>query len=258
MSFIKGLKEIYLLFIKIGIRKKRTILLTLLSFTPVLLLLIAKIIEITKPHSSISASHLYSNIIVAFYIQFIIGILSIFYGSSVIDEEVEGKTLIYLFSKPISKSSIILGKFLSYISIIVITIMSGLIISFIIAYINAYISHKIIIMFFKYMIASFFAIMAYTSLFTMLATFFKRTAIVGLLFIFGWESIINYMPGKTQKLTIIHYVKSLIPQTAVNRNFLLFHLEPSSALTAIIVLSLISIISLIIGIWVFKYKEYII
>jgi ABC-2 type transport system permease protein len=258
MSFLKGIKEVYRLFLKIGIRKKRTILLTLLSFTPLLLLLIAKIIEITKPHSSVSASHLYSNIIVAFYIQFIIGILSIFYGSSIVDEEVEGKTLIYLFSKPISKASILLGKFFSYITIIIITIISGLIISFIIAYFNVHVSYKTIIMVLKYIIASFFAIIAYTSIFTMLATFFKRTAIIGLLFIFGWESIVNYMPGKTQKLTVIHYIKSLIPQTAVNKNFLLFHLEPSSSIISIIVLSLIAVISVIIAVLVFKHKEYII
>ena len=257
MKFLKSLKEIYKFFLKIGIRKKRTILFSLLSFTPVLLIFIVKILEIAKPHSSISASHLYPNVIVAFYIQFIIEILAIFFGSSIIDEEVDNKTLVYLNTKPIEKVAVFIGKFLSYLTIILSMVIMGLIFTFLIAYFNNNMIGRVGELI-KYLYASVFAILAYTSIFAMLSTFFKRTAMLGLLFVFGWESIVNYMPGSTQKLTIIHFVKSLIPQTAVNKQFLLFHLEPSSILTSVLVLLSITLISIIIGAIIFKYKEYVI
>src|SRR5207245_1126242 len=49
------------------------------------------------------------------FLRFIIPALGVFYGTSLIADEVDDKTITYLFTRPISRASIVMGKFLAYL-----------------------------------------------------------------------------------------------------------------------------------------------
>ena len=48
------------------------------------------------------------------YLRFIVPALGLFYGTSLIADEVEDKTITYLFTRPIARGAIVLGKYLAY------------------------------------------------------------------------------------------------------------------------------------------------
>src|SRR5206468_11725320 len=49
------------------------------------------------------------------YIRFIVPVLGVFYGTSLIADEVDDKTITYLFTRPIPRSAVLLGKYLAYL-----------------------------------------------------------------------------------------------------------------------------------------------
>ena len=50
-----------------------------------------------------------------FYLRFTVPVLGVFYGTSLIADEVEDKTITYLFTRPIAKGSVLVGKYLAYL-----------------------------------------------------------------------------------------------------------------------------------------------
>ena len=76
--------------------------------------LVIKFVQIFSERSSISGIYIFSNMIMVLYLQFLILIMALFFGTSVCSEEVEWKTLTYLTTRPVSKSAIILGKYAAY------------------------------------------------------------------------------------------------------------------------------------------------
>jgi len=257
VSFIDSFREIFTFFFKRGIKAKRSKLFFLLSLIPVFILLIAKIIEIVNPNASISAGGIFSKILLIIYIQLLIPILSLFFGTSVVNEEIDNKTLIFLTTAPIPKQSLILGKFCAYYLVSAIVINMGLLLSFLIINVNHLTQMEYYSEFLLYSGAGLLAILAYMALFTLLGTLFKKSMILGLLFIFGWESIVQYLPGTTQKFTLIHFVKSILPESSENIKFLVFKLEPSPIFDSIIILMVITLIALVLASVIFNKKEYI-
>ena len=49
------------------------------------------------------------------YIRFIVPVLGVFYGTALIADEVEDKTITYLFTRPIPRGAVLLGKYLAYL-----------------------------------------------------------------------------------------------------------------------------------------------
>ena len=49
------------------------------------------------------------------FLRFIVPVLGVFYGTSLIADEVEDKTITYLFTRPIRRGAVLLGKYLAYL-----------------------------------------------------------------------------------------------------------------------------------------------
>jgi ABC-type transport system involved in multi-copper enzyme maturation permease subunit len=257
MGLLAASKEIFTFFFKQGIKSKKAKIFFLLSFLPVLVLLIAKIIELTNPAARITAAEIFSKAMLIIYIQLLVPILALLFGSLVINEEIDNKTLIYLTTSPVPKPAIIVGKYLAYIVLSAIIINAGLLLCFLVINIDQLGEVSYLRQFLTFVGVGGLALIAYSAFFTLLGTLIKKSVILGLLFIFGWENVVQYFPGVTQKFTFIHYIKSLLPYTADNVKFLVFKLEPSGTAESIVVLLLLTLLSLFAASLIFKGKEYI-
>src|SRR5438034_1263047 len=49
------------------------------------------------------------------YVRFIVPVLGVFYGTSLIADEVDDKTITYLFTRPIPRTAVLLGKYFAYL-----------------------------------------------------------------------------------------------------------------------------------------------
>lgn len=256
--FLNSVKNIYSIFLSMGRRAKRTRIFFLFSFLPVVIAFIIKFNQIFSGRGRIQGIYIFSNLIVVFYLQFLILILALFFGTSVASEETEGQTLTYLTTRPIPKSAIILGKYSAYTTLVILMMSVGVLLSFLILNVNNLGNFSLYKILLRDVIVLALGIVCYTAFFTFIGTFLKKSILVGLVFSFGWESVIQYFPGSTQRFSIVHYLKSLLPVPRTGRfSFLMFRLEPSPTGTAIIMLFLITAVFLGLACFLFSQKEYI-
>ena len=52
-----------------------------------------------------------------FYLRFTVPVLGVFYGTSLMADEVEDKTITYLFTRPIRRGAVLFGKYLAYLGV---------------------------------------------------------------------------------------------------------------------------------------------
>jgi ABC-2 type transport system permease protein len=257
--FMDSIKNVFSVFFSMGRRAKRTKVFYLISLLPLIMATIIKVTRMFSERSNIDGIYIFSNMIVVFYLQFLILILSLFFGISVCSEELEGKTLTYLTTRPVSKSAIVLGKYGAYTSLVILMTAAGLVFSFLILNANMLLKLSIYKTLLRDGAVLSLGLICYTAFFTFIGILLKRSIMFGLIFSFGWESVIQYFPGSTQRFSIVHYLKSLLPgQTGKGFAFLLFRLEPSPPALALLMLFLITGFFLTLACLLFSLREYII
>ncbi len=160
-----------------------------------------------------SASQVFGILMSTAVIHFLVVFVTLFYGTALVSEEVEGKTLTYLFVRPIPKASIMFGKYLALVWISTILVLPTILFSYLILYTRGNVRPLLEDMgtLAQDMGIVFLALLAYGSFFTLLGAWFKHSILVGLMYAFGWEGIVSYLPGFTRKLTITHYIQSVFP-----------------------------------------------
>lgn len=253
----KTIREIFNFFFFLGRRTGKTRAFFLLGLMPVVLAVIVKINVGPRAGDVIAV---FNEILMVFYLQFYIVILSLFYGTSISEEEIEGKTLPYLLTRPLSKPGIIIGKYLAYTWLISLIVTVSLFFSFFIMNSRYLGTPDLYLRFLQYEGILILGILAYTAFFAFLGTLIKRAILFGLVFGFGWENVIQYFPGSTQKFSIVHYLKSLFRFRTSGGggrlSILLFRLEPTPPEMAVLILILVSVVMLGLACGLFWWKEY--
>src|SRR3954469_4534331 len=64
----------------------------------------------------VSGPALFGGMIWLLYLRFVVPVLGAFYGTALVADEVEDRTITYLFTRPISRGSIMVGKYLAYLA----------------------------------------------------------------------------------------------------------------------------------------------
>jgi ABC-2 type transport system permease protein len=248
------IREVFRFFFFLGRRARKMKAFLALSLLPVAL---AIVVRVVFPGRSGDVVSVFQDILMVYDIQFLIVILALFYGTSVCSEEIEGKTLPYLATRPLAKPGIIVGKYAAYLSLMSLMVLSSLAVSYLIINGNRLGDSQAWASLARYAGVLVLGLAAYTALFTFLGTFMKKSILVGLAFGFGWETVIQYFPGSTQKFSIVHYLKSLLPGYSPGKySILLFRLEPTRPFMAVLTLLLIAGVFLALAALMFRFKEY--
>jgi ABC-type transport system involved in multi-copper enzyme maturation permease subunit len=258
MNMPRSVREIFGFFFFLGRRTGKTRVFALLGLIPVAL---AVVVRIVLHGRSGDIAAVFTEILMVFFLQFYIVILALFFGTSVTAEEIENRTLSYLITRPLPKPAIVLGKYAAYVLLMFMMVAVSLTLSYFIMNAARLGEPALYLTFLRYLGVLGLGILAYTAFFTFLGTVLKRAILVGLVFGFGWENVIQYFPGSTQKFSIVHYLKSLLPYRPAGGGggrltLLLFRLEPTSPLVAVLMLAVIAGAFLALACWVFRMKEY--
>jgi ABC-2 type transport system permease protein len=256
--YFDSIRRVFSVFWPLGRKARRTKFFVLFSLLPVAVALIIRLNEVFAGRRLHEGIFVFTNIIMVFYLQMIVLVLALFYGTSVCSEEVEGRTLAYLTTRPVPKSAVVLGKYAAYTLIGMAMVGLGLVLSFLVLNFDHLFDPQADLVLLRYIGVLSLGMIAYGGLFTFMGAALKRSVFFGLLFCFGWENAIQYFPGSTQRLAIAHYLKSFLPAAPPGRfAFLTFRLEPTSAGLALLILGLLTAGCLGLAGFVFSKKEYI-
>lgn len=206
-----------------------------------------------------TSSQVFATLMSTAVVHFLVVFVTLFYGTALISDEVEGKTLTYLFVRPIPKPTIMFGKFLSLIWICSILVIPTIFLSYLTLYLRADLGPfwADIPVLGKDVGIIFLALLAYGAFFAMLGAWVKHSLLFGLIYAFGWEGIISYLPGFTRKLTITHYVQSVFPHSDTASALAMMIGERTPPVEAVVTLILLAIFLVGAASILIREKEYV-
>jgi ABC-2 type transport system permease protein len=139
---------------------------------------------------------------------FVMVILAVVFCTSVVAQEVEDKTIVYLLTRPVPRFRILTVKFLPAILVTLVTVWLALILTGIAAFGPTHLAGTPLA---RDLAIAPIGVMAYGAVFLLLATVVNRPLIYGLLYTFGWETWVPNLPGNFQKLSLMAYLRVLAP-----------------------------------------------
>jgi ABC-2 type transport system permease protein len=196
-----------------------------------------------------------------FFVRFTVPVLAVFYGTALIADEVEDKTITYLFTRPIPRGAVLVGKFLAYLACTIGVVLPSVVIVWILIvpmggslganFLNLVTDLSILAV----------GLAAYGAIFACIGAALKRPVIIGLFLILGWEPAVLAVPGYLKHLTVAFYVQGLVPHAMPNDSILsllqgMVRETPSLA-ESLVALSLILVVSLAIGARTVARREYV-
>lgn len=239
---------------------RKTLFVAAISILVMLLSLLGRLILTYRwIRAPFTSAEVFSTLMSTAVIHFLVVFVTLFYGTALISEEVEGKTLTYLFVRPIPKPTIMVGKFLALIWISTLLVLPTIFISYALLYVRRDMGPFLedIGTLGKDVGTVFLALIAYGSLFSLLGAWLKHSILTGLVYAFGWEAIISYLPGFTRKLTITHYVQSIFPHEDAGTAIAMMIGERSGLLESVLTLILLSGFFLATASLILREKEYV-
>jgi len=239
------------------IKSKKTIFMIILSFLPVFL---AFYYRLAHP-SYISSPLLVLLHIMLFFLLFVSMLVALFYGTSIIGDEIDNKTITYLFTRPIPKYIIAIGKFIAYIIGVLLILIPPILISFLVILSDSKMAGD-----FSYAVNTFavqlgviiLSLIVYGAVFMFFGSRLKHPIIAGMLLAFGWEKITIIVPGLIRKFSIVHYLISVFPvepslQNEINE---ISKGTNSSLSTSLIMVAIVTIVFFSLTIFTLYNKEY--
>jgi ABC-2 type transport system permease protein len=217
---------------------RRSVLLAVLAGSPVLFSIAIRAVTMVHPLPQINGTRvggaaLFGMMIWLLYIRVIVPVLGVFYGTALIADEIDDKTITYLFTRPVPRSAVLFGKYLSFLTCTILLVLPSVVaVYFLIVPLNG----GSIGAAFPQLLADLgmlaVGLTTYGAVFALVGARLKRPLVIGLVFAFGWEPGVLLFPGYLKRATVAYYLQALVPHampqdSAINVLMQVFYEVPS-------------------------------
>ena len=265
-SFMAAAARVFELSLGEMLWSRRTIFMALVVGGPVLLAVIVRLLQASGIPAlrvngvRVDGAGIFGMMMWVLFIRFIVPVLGVFYGTALVADEVEDKTITYLFTRPIQRGAVMVGKYLAYLVCTSLVVLPSVMIVYfmLVPFAQVPASFGLLV---KDLGILAVGLATYGALFALAGAVLKRPLVIGLVFAFGWEQVALLMPGYLKRFTLAHYVQSLVPHAmpADGTASLLQSVfrEVPSAATALFWLFLVTGISLYLAARAVERREYV-
>ena len=201
---------------------RRTIFMALVAAGPVMLALLLRVVTesgafdgaaaVNGRPVSLNGPAIFGLMVWTFYLRFTVPVLGVFYGTALIADEVEDRTLTYLFTRPIPRGAVLAGKYLAYLVCTAVVVLPSVVLVYflVVPILDGSIGREFPSLAIDLaMVAAGLAV--YGALFALVGAWFRRPLLTGLVVVFGWEPIVTVLPGYMKYLTVAYYLQGLVP-----------------------------------------------
>jgi hypothetical protein len=207
---------------------RRTIFMALVVGGPVILAVVARLLQASGVPAlrvngvRVGGAGIFGMMIWVLFIRFIVPVLGVFYGTALIADEVEDKTITYLFTRPIQRGAVLVGKYLAYLVCTTLVVLPSVMIVYFMMVPFSDVAGTFGLLLKDLGILA-IGLAAYGALFALAGAMLKRPLVIGLVFAFGWEQVAMLMPGYLKRFTLAYYIQALVP-----------HAMPSDSTTSLL------------------------
>jgi ABC-type transport system involved in multi-copper enzyme maturation permease subunit len=201
---------------------RRTVFMALVVGGPLAIALMVRVIDLFAAADGgtiqiegvrVTSAAIFGLMVWVFYLRFTVPVLAVFYGTSLMADEVEDKTITYLFSRPIPRGAVLLGKYLAYLVCTVAVVLPSVVLVYllILSRPGGSLAGGFLDLV-KDLVVIVLGLATYGALFAWIGAQFKRPLLTGLAFVFAWEPAILLVPGYLRRFTVAYYLQGLVPQ----------------------------------------------
>jgi ABC-2 type transport system permease protein len=215
-SFITASSRVFELSLGEMLWSKRTIFMALVVGGPVILAIVVRLLQasgipaLRVNGARVGGGAMFGMMIWVLFVRFIVPVLGVFYGTALVADEVEDKTITYLFTRPIQRGAVLLGKYLAYLVCTALVVLPSVTIVYfmIVPFSDVPATFGLLV---KDLGILAVGLAVYGALFALIGAVLKRPLVIGLIFAFGWEQMALLMPGYLKRFTVAHYIQALVP-----------------------------------------------
>lgn len=195
---------------------RRTIFMALVVGGPVLLAVIFRVVEslglpaLRVNGARVGGAHIFGVMIWMLYVRFIVPVLGLFYGTSLMADEVEDKTITYLFTRPIPRGAVLLGKYLAYLASTALVVLPSVMLTYFLTVPFSQVPSTFRSLVLDLGILA-LGLAVYGAVFAFVGARMKRPLVGGLIFAFGWEPLALALPGYLRQFTVARHLQALVP-----------------------------------------------
>jgi ABC-2 type transport system permease protein len=251
---------------------RRTIFMALLVGAPVVIALLLRVLvglgaPIFEDHETrtstirMTGPAIFGLMIWVFYLRVIVPMLGVFYGTSLMADEIEDKTITYLFTRPIRRGAVIVGKYFAYLACTIFVVLPSVMLVYLfIVPMRGSLGGSFLDLV-KDLSLLALGLAVYGAVFAFVGAKFKRPLLVGLIFIFGWEQAALAFPGYLKRFTVAYYLQGLVPHAMPSDSVLslvqgIFRESPT-LLGSLLGLLVILVVGLAWSAWTVERREYV-
>jgi len=237
---------------------RRSLLMAVLLGLPIVFAIVYRAVLAAHIPPRVTPFDLYGAVVVFYYLRNVLPLAALFYATALIADEVEGKTLTYLLTRPVRREAIIAGKFAAYVATTLSLALPAVVLTFFILLtsrgrvgLGGAVPDLL-----RDLGVLALALLAYGALFTLLGVLLKRPMIPGLLFLFVWELIAN-LPGYLPRFTLTAYLRSLVRHRPAEEGISEIFGQILPTALCLEVLAGAVLVCLAAAAWIFSTREYV-
>ena len=249
--WLRQIRAIFRLEIRKNFLSTRAILIYLLALLPVFILGMVALIEPPKSRNFSNLSMIFSWIYSGLILRTVVFFVCAWIFMNLFRGELVDRSLHYYFLSPVRREVLVLGKYFSGVVASTVLFTTATIVSMLLLYFPNYYSESSRFFFdgpglgqlFTYAGVTILACIGYGAFFLFIGLFFRNPIIPALL-MYGWEWLNFLLPPLLKKISVIHYLNSLVPIPVKEESFAVVA-EPTPAWLAIPGLLVITLLVLI-------------
>lgn len=143
-------------------------------------------------------------VVFGMYLSFVLPLFTLAYASGAVGAEREGRTLIWLFTRPLPRWAVYLAKFLGVLPWCLLASVGGFAV---LCLAGGEMGRRA---FLAYWPAAVAGTVGFSALFHLIGAVFRRPAVVGLVYVFFFETLVANLPGSLKQLSLNYYARSLL------------------------------------------------
>jgi ABC-type transport system involved in multi-copper enzyme maturation permease subunit len=205
-------------------------------------------------------NQVYTNLVSGLLTMTLVPYLSLYVGTMVLGEEIDGKTMVYLWTRPRGRTELLVYKWLfaAFWTVVAIAAIALLIYSTLFSIQNREFIRNIMMLVWDIRGLA-LGSLTFMALGFFLSTIAKKALVIGLVYAFTWDNFARFMPGFLGKISIHHHMAVLTSHGDANMAKGILNLattEKTSEPEAIFTLLIVTAMFLVAGAVLLQYKEF--
>lgn len=257
VPFLPSARAVFGLSLEGMLWSRRSLVLGAFLGIPLLIAIVYRVVLAARLPAEITGLHLYGYLVALFWVRNALPLAALFYATALIADEVEGRTLTYLLTRPVQRRAILAGKFAAYlVTTLCLALPAAVLTFFVLATSGGGNLAGSVPDLFRDLGVLSLTLLVYGALFALMGVLMKRPLIPGLLFLFVWEMIAN-LPGYMPRFTITAWLRSLVTHRPAGRGMSEIFGQVLPADLSLLVLTSLTAVFLWLAIRIFSRREYV-